>query len=172
VHSELVDITDIVVTPFATTCLTDAWTIDIPLAAPGLVLEPGRKYWLALQLEMEFQFGFATILASQHSNGLHARQHVLLLGTTDWTEIIGNIDGCPPGSPPFGTHLDVAFVLDGKKDFVPGDLDEDGVVGILDFLALLAAWGPCDVGGGCLGDLDGDGLVGIVDLLILLGNWG
>ncbi len=44
--------------------------------------------------------------------------------------------------------------------------DGDGTVGIVDFLALLAAWGgtgPCDV--------DGDG-VGITDFLELLGNWG
>ncbi|TMR68737.1 hypothetical protein E3V88_02490 [Streptococcus pseudopneumoniae] len=43
----------------------------------------------------------------------------------------------------------------------------DGVVGILDFLALLAAWGeasPCDI--------DGDGVVGILDLLDLLAAWG
>ncbi len=41
-----------------------------------------------------------------------------------------------------------------------------------DFLTLLGAWGPCDVGGGCLGDLDGDGQVGITDFLELLGAWG
>jgi len=43
----------------------------------------------------------------------------------------------------------------------------DGVVGILDFLALLAAWGeasPCDIGD--------DGVVGILDLLNLLAAWG
>ena len=34
----------------------------------------------------------------------------------------------------------------------PADLDGDGMVGIIDFLGLLAAWGPCPVG-----DLDGDG---------------
>ena len=54
----------------------------------------------------------------------------------------------------------------------PEDLDLDGDVGIVDFLTLLGAWGPCDVGGGCLGDLDGDGQVGITDFLELLGAWG
>ena len=52
-----------------------------------------------------------------------------------------------------------------------GDLDGDGAVGILDFLALLAAWGPCPPTD-CPADLDGDGTVGINDLLILLANWG
>ena len=51
----------------------------------------------------------------------------------------------------------------------PADLDGDGSVGILDLLALLAAWGA-DPGGPP--DLDGDGMVGILDLLTLLASWG
>ena len=54
-----------------------------------------------------------------------------------------------------------------------GDLDGDGMVGIVDLLALLAGWGPCP---GpplpCPTDLDGDGSTGITDLLVLLANWG
>ena len=50
-----------------------------------------------------------------------------------------------------------------------GDIDGDGVIGILDFLELLAAWGPNP---GHPADLDGDGTVGIIDFLQLLGNWG
>ncbi|MCH8343992.1 MAG: hypothetical protein IH983_08385 [Planctomycetes bacterium] len=55
---------------------------------------------------------------------------------------------------------------------IPGDLDGDGVVGILDLLSLLAAWGDCPAKGECPADLDGDGSVGILDLLALLANWG
>ena len=51
----------------------------------------------------------------------------------------------------------------------PADLDGDDTVGILDLLALLAAWGA-DPGGPP--DFDGDGTVGILDLLTLLANWG
>jgi subtilisin family serine protease len=56
----------------------------------------------------------------------------------------------------------------------PGDLDLDGVVGILDLLELLAAWGPCDEENDrrCCADLDGSRHVGIRDLLLLLGSWG
>ncbi len=50
-----------------------------------------------------------------------------------------------------------------------GDLDGDGMVGIVDFLALLAAWGT-DPGGPP--DFDGDGMVGIADFLTLLACWG
>ena len=49
------------------------------------------------------------------------------------------------------------------------DLDGDDTVGITDFLALLAAWGPNP---GHPADLDGDGSVGITDFLQLLANWG
>ncbi len=54
-----------------------------------------------------------------------------------------------------------------------GDLDEDGVVGISDFLALLAAWGPCadPCPPSCPADLDDDCNVGIFDFLTLLANW-
>ncbi len=45
----------------------------------------------------------------------------------------------------------------------------DGIVGITDFLQLLAQWGT-DPGGPP--DFDGDGNVGIVDFLELLAHWG
>ena len=56
----------------------------------------------------------------------------------------------------------------------PFDLNGDGIVGILDLLELLGAWGPCNscvLPGFCPPDFDGDCSVGITDLLILLGNW-
>ena len=52
----------------------------------------------------------------------------------------------------------------------PWDLDDNAVVGITDFLALLASWGPCK--GCCRADFKGDGNVGITDFLALLANWG
>ena len=52
-----------------------------------------------------------------------------------------------------------------------GDIDGDGLVGITDFLDLLAQWGHCTETC-CLADLDVDAHVGVTDFLILLGNWG
>jgi hypothetical protein len=54
------------------------------------------------------------------------------------------------------------------------DVDGDGMVGVTDFLALLAAWGPCPdpCPPLCPGDFDGDCDVGVADFLILLAKWG
>ena len=49
------------------------------------------------------------------------------------------------------------------------DIDGDGSVGVTDFLALLAAWGPCP--DPCPADIDGDGTVGFSDFLLLLAQW-
>jgi hypothetical protein len=51
----------------------------------------------------------------------------------------------------------------------PADFDEDRVIGVTDFLDLLAAWGPNP---GHPADLDGSGDVGVSDFLILLAGWG
>ena len=51
----------------------------------------------------------------------------------------------------------------------PWDLNGSGDVGILDLLALLAAWGPNP---GDPADFDGNGTVDIFDLLTLIANWG
>ncbi len=57
---------------------------------------------------------------------------------------------------------------------ISGDLNGDGVVGILDLLILLTTWGPCDppCPPACLADIDASCTVDILDLLILLASWG
>jgi hypothetical protein len=49
------------------------------------------------------------------------------------------------------------------------DVNGDGEVDILDFLDMLAAWGPNP---GHPADIDGNDVVNIEDFLILIGNWG
>ncbi|MHC4318997.1 MAG: hypothetical protein ACYS1E_06625 [Planctomycetota bacterium] len=51
----------------------------------------------------------------------------------------------------------------------PWDLDDSGDVGVVDFLALLAAWGPNP---GHPADFNCDGNVDVLDFLTLLANWG
>jgi predicted outer membrane repeat protein len=59
----------------------------------------------------------------------------------------------------------------GPSEVIFADTDGDGVVGIIDFLAALAAWGPCGPEC-CLADFDIDGSVGIAEFLAVLDHWG
>ena len=51
----------------------------------------------------------------------------------------------------------------------PADITGDGVVDVLDLLAVLGAWGDCP---GCPQDITGDGVVDVLDLLEVLAAWG
>jgi hypothetical protein len=64
-----------------------------------------------------------------------------------------------------GIEVGVTF----SHDDCPADLDDDGGVGVLDLLDILAAWGS-DPGGPP--DFDGSGDVGLLDLVFLLASWG
>ena len=69
----------------------------------------------------------------------------------------------PVGTGPWGLTL-----VGGKSVGVTGQIgDDDGMIGIVDFLALLGQWEM--IGSSC--DFDGSG-VGIVQFLKLLANWG
>jgi predicted outer membrane repeat protein len=92
-----------------------------------------------------------------------------------------DLDGNPrfaddPRAPDTGCGMPVVVDM-GAYEFrgVPadvslGDIDADGVVGILDFLGLLAAWGgfpeACS-----LADVDPDGEIDVGDFLVLVANW-
>ena len=64
---------------------------------------------------------------------------------------------------------DFSFSPDQPDRPCPWDLDDDAVVGITDFLGLLALWGANPAGPP---DFDGDCVVGITDFLELLAQWG
>jgi hypothetical protein len=53
---------------------------------------------------------------------------------------------------------------------IPGDFDNDGVVGSNDMANLLGNWGASSFAENPY-DLDGDGVVGAGDLAILVSNW-
>jgi hypothetical protein len=52
------------------------------------------------------------------------------------------------------------------------DLDHSGAVDTVDFLQVLASWGPCADCDDCPADFNGDCVVDTVDFLMLLANWG
>ena len=51
-----------------------------------------------------------------------------------------------------------------------GDVNDDGMVDVMDILDVLGQWGEC--GDPCTGDLDGNGLVDVQDLLVVISNLG
>ena len=62
------------------------------------------------------------------------------------------------------------YVVNFKK---LGDLNSDGMVGVIDLLQLLAAWGSCESElQSCREDLTGNHNINDEDLIILLDNWG
>ncbi len=65
----------------------------------------------------------------------------------------------------------VVFLLT-PTEALPGDLDGDCAIGVIDLLMLLKSWGPCENCDDCDADLDENCVVGVSDLLILLANWG
>jgi subtilisin family serine protease len=65
-------------------------------------------------------------------------------------------------------RLDVAGAVGIDPDFVIGDLDADGMVGVPDLVIMFGAWDAT----GSPADLDQDGVVGVGDLVILITNWG
>ncbi|MCZ6851907.1 MAG: hypothetical protein O7F17_09720 [Planctomycetota bacterium] len=109
--------------------------------------------------------GFTGILDSDDRFG----RSLASLGDLDG-DGVGDLAVGAPDDDDGGSNRGAVWVLflDGVPA-CPQDLDGDGSVGILDVLALLAAWGTNPPGPP---DFDGDGTVGILDLLALLGNWG
>ncbi len=115
--------------------------------------------------------------AVTHSTNTHQRYVGLDFSVSDGGVL--TVNGPPDGNhAPAGYYM--LFVVNDNGvpaeaqwvqliDFTPGDLDGDGVVDTVDFLALLADWGRCP---GCNADLDGDGAVTALDMLALLANWG
>jgi HEAT repeats len=65
----------------------------------------------------------------------------------------------------------ISVVVDPILDFLLGDLDGDGFVGIADLNIVLGNWNQNIPPGDPLADPSGDGFVGIADLNIVLGNW-
>ena len=149
------------------------FTVDITLAGA----EAGDVFdFYLLDLVVVWSEGIAGVFSTQGQLSLDSGGDAV----ADGTLTIHGVDPDAPRPVPPATFL--VDYIDGPPEGGPatitvlrlGDLDGDGIVGILDFLDLLAAWGPCPPAcpPACLADLDGDCSVGILDLLILLGNWG
>ncbi len=79
----------------------------------------------------------------------------------------GGDDACP--YDPF-CDSGSAYVFHILGTSCPADINGDGVVDVLDLLAVLSAWGPCEPDGP--EDINEDGTVDVLDLLEVLNAWG
>jgi photosystem II stability/assembly factor-like uncharacterized protein len=93
-------------------------------------------------------------------------------GGLTWARMGSSLDGIPITSLQLqGSSLFAGSSGSGvwRISTCPADVNNDNAVDVVDFLALLAAWGPCP---GCPEDINGDGVVDVVDFLALLAAWG
>ena len=89
---------------------------------------------------------------------------MLEAGTSYWIELGTWRPDLPWGAP----NVPFRFEVTVEGAGCAADLDGDGMVGINDFLALLAAWGPNP---GHPADFDGNGIVDAADLAELIASW-
>lgn len=78
----------------------------------------------------------------------------------------------PPDEIAFSAGGTVTYAVIYDYDLVPlpGDVDEDGSVTVLDLVEVILAWGPCPPSA-CPADVDGNGIVDVADLVIVILNW-
>ncbi len=78
------------------------------------------------------------------------------------------------GCPVYARETSIKGELDGDVIIIgescQGDEDGDGIVDVLDLLAVISAWGACDKD--CSADFDSNGTVDVIDLLIVIQYWG
>ncbi len=80
--------------------------------------------------------------------------------------IVGATGGDPGGNSNAGESY---VVFSPFTPPCPGDLNDDGVVNVLDLITLLMSFGLCE---GCPADFDDDGFVNVLDLIALIMNFG
>jgi len=87
------------------------------------------------------------------------------LDLADDGDVSIELDVLPVG----GEEVEAIVRLNFAGEECPADINDDGVIDVLDLLAILNAWGDCP---GCPEDITGDGVVDVLDLLEVLAAWG
>lgn len=132
---------------------------------------PGNDYgiWEGTSMSTAFVSGAAALIRAQHPEWPAAEStHALIEDALASTAV--DITAQNPGFEGLlgAGRLDAAAAtLLAPPAPALGDIDNDGTVGIADFLIVLGSWGLVHSSA----DLDGDGSVGLGDFLIVLGNW-
>ncbi len=129
----------------------------------GVILSPGTTYTI----------GFFSATFNQSDgmvifDGFHTINPVVdyagfsVAGFTDGLEM--PVVPCPFGLHRWGPNFQFEVL-----SLCPWDLNDDGVVNVLDLVELVMSFGPCE---GCPADFDDDGFVGVLDLIALIMNFG
>jgi hypothetical protein len=135
------------------------WAFEEPLASDSYDIVGGTWY----QLELEWAADGDMAARLYNENGL------ALLADTGFVSVPALGQGGLAFRGFTGTSAHIQADTIHVAQYHVADVNQDGMIGIQDFLLVLAAWGPCL---GCVEDIDGDGVVGITDVLALLANWG
>jgi hypothetical protein len=85
----------------------------------------------------------------------------------DGVDDLVSITGSAPGLR--GRGIETLSVRRSGQLACTGDTDGNGIVNVVDLLALISVWGPCEA---CNEDFDSNGIVNVIDLLALIGAWG
>jgi hypothetical protein len=152
-------------------------SIALPAVPPGGAIT--LSYCSTLQTENEPGYDIAEMLVDGQVQDAPSESPAWETRLVDLTAYTGqsvvlewrfdSIDDFYNGYP--GWQVDaIAITADGLacENPCPGDINGDGVVGVGDFLDLLAAWGSA----GGPADVNGDGTVDVQDFLQLLTAWG
>ena len=113
----------------------------------------GDPVWVTSPLPISTRFTYKLKIASMIST-----DGVAFLAWTDGTLLVGDL---------YAQNVNPDGTL-GPASGEPADVNGDGVVDVLDLLAVIAAWG--NPGGP--EDVNSDGVVDVLDLLAVIAAWG
>jgi len=148
------------------TCLAEAWLRAMhdgaPTGAIAAYMSSSSQSWIEPLTAHE------AIIDTYVNEDLHAFGALCFAGACKMIDEYGS-----SGAETFNNWIvfgDPSLRIVGTVEFVcPADITGDGMVDVLDLLALLAAWGQT---GELPEDITGDGIVDTLDLLALLAAWG
>ena len=139
----------------------------VTVAAPGVGIVstvPGDNYgrWEGTSPATAFVSGAAALLLSIDQTPAEVEQTII-----ETAKPLNSQD------LPDAGRLDIAAAVSSiQPDPVPGDLNQDGAVGVGDLLIVLSNWGVCPLEPPCAGDTNDDGVINVADLVTVLSNWG
>jgi len=119
-----------------------------------------------------FKRGSVELLSESTTSSTLSDLTTMPLFAGDYTiEIVSEVESLSGSASPSFKQGSAQWSVELKlPEPCPEDVNQDGVVDVLDLLIIIADWGTCTES--CAGDVNGDRQVNVSDLLILIENWG